>query len=123
MKYLVNKKEKKIFNGIIPKYEVEQGSNYIKYPDGILICFGNKKYTYSTTDYWDLFNRSSYILQEFPIEFKGIPTINIMSNNFGVFSIVMEKITTKSFSFCGIQSKNNNQTSNEISYIAIGRWK
>lgn len=109
-----------------PTIETGTGTNgsYIKYSNGILICYGTITGTSSLSDYWSQFNRSAENISfDFPYEFASRPMVNYTSYNYGTVSIVSGRNTTTQGKFTVLKPKNISNTSYEFDYIAIGTWE
>ena len=110
---------------------IQSGSNangsYIKYSDGIMICYGNYSFNSSNSDYWGNFYRSENYTINFPQEFSTTPIVNVTPNSDdGGISAVLNTVSLNTFKMCQIKSKGINQNtdlSNSGQYVAIGRWK
>ena len=92
---------------------IQSGSNangsYIKYSDGIMICYGNYSFNSSNSDYWGNFYRSV-----------------TPNTDDGGISAVLNTVSLNTFKMCQLKSKGINQNtdlSNSGQYVAIGRWK
>ena len=77
------------------------------------------------SDYYGLFNRTVNVPVNLPAKYISTDdlTINLTSQNFGVFSANINQITTSNFSFYGFYPATVSFTSMRINYVACGRWK
>lgn len=117
---------KKIFDGIIPRYEDENGANYIKKPGGVLICWGHQKapdgFKHNTT-------KEATI--DFPIEFIEEPSINLgirFSNSLGADYLKTSIVSSSNSNFV-LRFRNSATAttgydfSASCDWFAIGKWK
>lgn len=132
MNEVLKDKDEQILNPKIPRYEkiAEITSNAngtaIKFNSGFMICFGNVNVNVNGgSDYYGLFNRTVNVPVNLPAKYISTDdlTINLTSQNFGVFSANINQITTSNFSFYGFYPATVSFTSMRINYIACGRWK
>lgn len=115
---------KNLLNEILEENIIEgKGDNtngsYIKYKNGILICFGNKAGTSNIQDYWNYKKVSSSIT--FANSFISAPSISVSCGATAYLSINVYNKTKTGFSFDVIKASNNNDYN--MSYFAIGQWK
>lgn len=112
----------------------EIGDNYIKFENGLLVCWGQKvSGGVPITNQWGSIYSSGSSnpklkFDDFPIPFTEIPTITYTSrpdfNNSWFMADDGMKPTTKNPG--GVQllrGTSNNECSAILNYIAIGRWK
>lgn len=115
-------------NEIVEKDTNENGT-YIKYSNGIMICFGSKTYSNQTftDDFWSDYNRSSNSLMSatFPEEFASVPICTITGRCNNAWLIVENAATkTRTQQVVAISPKNVNWNMDVvIDYIAIGTWE
>ena len=111
---------------------VESGSNengsYIKYKNGILICYGEAKISSPITysDWYGFCRLANDQTVAFPYEFiDNEYKITMNSYVFGYFSSIIRTKTTASFTFrpCTHNNSSYNPGEGSFDYIAIGRWK
>ena len=133
-KYLVNKKLKKIFNGIIPRYEKNNvyeivTSDYgtaIKYNDGRMECYGTIHDSSPTTGVWGAYNYVECNVT-FPAIFKEKPTIvaNSYANSGMYFtSVGSDQSLTTSKCLVRLMSVQNISVNDAwFTYRAVGKWK
>ena len=95
----------------------------IKFSNGVMICYGEKSFSYSTGDYYAFCNRTDAITISFPVEFLETPIINLTSETFEIMSFNIYNVTKTKFVAYGLQPKNSSQSSGKLDYIAIGKWK
>ena len=122
----------KILNPKIPRYEkiaeitANDNGTAIKFNSGFMICFGSVVVNVNGgSDYYGLFNRTVDVPVNLPVQFISTDdlTINVASQQFGVFSTIIREKTTSNFKFCGFYPATVSFTSMRINYIACGRWK
>lgn len=104
---------------------VESGDGYIKYSDGTMICYGNYSGTTKLADYFNWCKRTEEnISVTFKKEFLSAPTVIITPLYLSyVFSIMLNQIKTTGFGFTGLKPNGAIDTSVNINYIALGKWK
>lgn len=105
---------------------VESGDGYIKYSDGTMICYGNYSGTTKLSEYFNWCKRTEEnISVTFKKEFLSAPTVVITPHYFSyVFSIMINQIKTTGFGFTGLKTNGAAiDTSVNIYYIALGKWK
>lgn len=118
-----NENEKYYMNNIVEKIENNNGTA-IKYADGTMICYGNIVVNVSGGgDYYQMFNRTNEITINFPSVFKEYITAVVNSQNFGVFSTIINSISESSLTFRGFYSPQVTFSSMRVNYIAIGKWR
>ena len=104
---------------------ITSGSNYIKFPDGTLICWGLPYFTYGDQVYTD---RKTVT---FPVSFAGDPAISVTvylapaSDTYKRFpGVNLVDQNTRNFSFTVGDNSGAKSGSYMYAYwIAIGRWK
>lgn len=104
----------------------ESGDGYIKYSDGTMICYGNYRGTTKLADYFNWCKRTEEnISVTFKKEFISAPTVIVTPLYFSyVFSIMLNQIKTTGFGFTGLKTNGAAiDTSVNINYIALGKWK
>lgn len=106
---------------------VESGSNYIKFYDGTLVCWGSKNVTANiTTAYGNMYRGTSAVsFDDYQKPFISIPTVLVSVN--GANSSLIMNWTDRTVNNPGEQMlvlpiSKEGQTY-VISYIAIGKWK
>ena len=106
---------------------VESGSNYIKFYDGTLVCWGSKNVTSNiTTAYGNMYRGTSAVsFENYQKPFISIPTVIVYVN--GDNSSLIMNWTERTLNNPGEQMlvlpiSKEGQTY-VISYIAIGKWK
>ena len=106
---------------------VESGSNYIKFYDGTLVCWGSKTVTINiTTSYGNMYRGTSAVsFDDYEKSFISIPTVIVYVN--GANSAIAMNWTERTLNNPGEQMlvlpiSKEGQTY-VISYIAIGKWK
>lgn len=126
----------KIFDPLIPRYEkfkktvaaitTNDKGTAIKFDSGFMICFGSINVNVNGgSDYYGIFNRTSSTLVTLPEQFISADdiSINLTSQNFGVFSAIVNSKTINSFSFYAFYPATVSFTSTKINYVAYGKWK
>lgn len=98
--------------------DIANGSNFIKFPDGTLVCYG----TLQVTD------ESSYTTVKYPIRFISAPCVlvtNIFSfNNSIVWSVSYLKVDSfNAYMNTHSDFRPGNGKTADAKWIAIGRWK
>jgi hypothetical protein len=102
------------------------GSNYCKFPDGTLICWG--KYSgsaRSTSAAGNLYTTGGFNPGiTFPVRFTATPAVMITPGSGDAYSIVLVSI----YSTAGITSvtlgrPNSGNLYPTFSWVAVGRWK
>ena len=106
---------------------VESGSNYIKFYDGTLVCWGSKTVTINiTTSYGNMYRGTSAVsFDDYQKSFISIPTVIVYVN--GANSSLIMNWSERTLNNPGEQMlvlpiSKEGQTY-VISYIAIGKWK
>lgn len=105
---------------------IESGDGYIKYSDGTMICYGNYSGTTKLADYFNWCKRTEEnIIVTFKKEFISAPTVIIIPLYFSyVFSVMLNQIKTTGFGFTGLKVNGAAiNTSVQIHYMALGKWK
>ena len=96
---------------------VQSGSdtngNYIKFPNGIMICWGSRN---------NLTGGSVAIPQSFPATFTNTPTVTISTGaGGGRLPLYVEDVTVSGFNY--FRPDSNTSTTTWGRYIAMGFWK
>lgn len=118
-------------NNIIESKGSGTNGYYIKYKNGLMICYGTVYFNnlVSTTDYWSFSNRTAENLNfSFPQTFIEAPalTMTFQSNVSGCIGLVKNGGTWEggSGNFGVLVAKGSTGNRNiRIEYIAIGSWK
>lgn len=106
---------------------VESGSNYIKFYDGTLVCWGSKNVTSNiTTAYGNMYRGTSAVsFENYQKPFVSIPTVIVYVN--GANSSLIMNWTESTLNNPGEQMLvlpiSKEEQTYVISYIAIGKWK
>lgn len=125
-------KDDKILDIAIPHLECEiikkDSAIVFKYGNGIMICEGKYKGTSGTLQtYFDQFKRTSENMKViFPEPFIEEPRVIItpIFNSY-ICCVMINSISNIDFGFTGLKANlvPTSNTSVDIDYIAIGRWK
>jgi hypothetical protein len=102
----------------------EQGDGYIRYSNGIQICWGKISRTTSSAS-WGIFQESSENFSEnYPKSFISLPAVTAGSdgNEFCLIEAA-RGTTTRTPDMFAIRPSEFTNIEFTISYIAIGRWK
>lgn len=103
---------------ILQDSDIENGTNYIKFPNGTLICYG----TLQVTD------ESAYTTVKYPISFISAPCV-LVTNNFSFSNLIVWSVSyLKVDSFNAYMNtpsdfRPGNGLTADAEWIAIGRWK
>ena len=101
----------------------EQGSNYIRYHNGIQICWGTISFRSSSRG-WGTLYESNEVYENYPKSFKSLPTVTAGSS--GQYHCFVESgggTNASTPKFNALRPMAFNDTNFAISYIAIGLWK
>lgn len=109
---------------------VEKGSNengnWIKFSNGIMICYAKQSVTTSIQNSWGELKISSAIeLNNFPQEFKEIPSCSIdVQEGYSALLINASNTTkTKPYDVQLVSGISTNSSTYVLSIMAIGEWK
>lgn len=111
------------------KIIADSGSNYIKYDDGTMICFGVKTITTNVTSSWGSLYASSKISGDnYPIAFTEIKSVDITIDKgptawIGTGETGSSLSLTKCPDYYLLSGATQPNSTFVISYTAIGRWK
>ena len=112
------------FNGNIVDTIEEQGDGYIRYSNGIQICWGKMSFT-SNSNSWGILYESEHAASEnYPKSFISPPVVTAGSSGH-VYCLVesAEGTTTGTPDFFAARPLAFTNNSFTIDYIAIGYWK
>ena len=103
----------------------EQGDGYIRYSNGLQICWGKISRTTSSSAPWNNFYESSENFSEnYPKSFISLPAVTAGSNGDEYCFIEAAKgTTTQTPIMLATRPSEFTNLKFTISYIAIGRWK
>ena len=102
----------------------EQGDGYIRYSNGIQICWGKISHKCDSVS-WDIFYESNIEFSEnYPKSFISLPAFTAGSSG-GEFCLIeaAHGTTTQTPSLYAIRPGSFTNYAFTISYVAIGRWK
>lgn len=110
-------------------YVTEVGSNsngnYIKYNNGIMICYGSKTFSnLNVTSAWGSMYECTVNLGSFPVSFIESPHIAVSCS--GGTTVFVEALNVNATSIGNtwfMRPVSTSGLSCSISYIAIGKWK
>lgn len=128
-------KTKQIYPEIKEPFETgsNENGNYIKFNNGLLICYGEKVYSNMSfsDDYWSYYQRShdQNLFISFPISFIEKPYCLVTTNGnqywLSANTLMGDKLSTsRSHDYVAIGPKG--YTTNRdvvLVYYAIGKWK
>ena len=104
----------------------EQGEGYIRYSNGLQICWGAINWQSACKTAWGSLYETSSIRESYARSFAEIPSFSA-SGEIGSFSAVMEFLGGSQTSTPNIYLVRGATVSNVVTctarYIAIGRWK
>ena len=102
------------------------GNGYIRYENGLQICYGTVQITASLTTAWGSLyeaNTSSITAYTFPKAFKSVPWLSATVSSGNAAFIEVAKATTTTASVTYLARPNSGTITSSIDYIAIGTWK
>lgn len=101
----------------------EEGENYIKYPDGTLICWGIYNIaSVASTAIGNLYMASLHPDITFPVPFISRPCVS--ASNHGGYAIICElDVTETGITLFSVGRPNSGRIYPNIGWTAIGRWK
>ena len=104
--------------------------DYIKFENGILICWGKKSFTnVNIVDYGNgLYRSVSIVFDDFPIAYISQPIVNytissLTPNSNSALPGILYTATNTNAGRISIIKNDNQPITGEIGYIAIGKWK
>ena len=113
-----------ILAGIVDKVVEVLGSTYIKFADGLMLCWGIQTGTNAeNADYFGYCRRTEWITSTFPQTFISAPIVVETCNITGFLGNTEGTITTTGFETRILTASNDTGQTYTIDYIAIGRWK
>jgi len=102
----------------------EQGEGYIRYSNGLQICWGNISFTTSSQGWGNLYEGIDTVSQNYPKSFKSAPSV-IAGNNGETYCMIESaygnNVTTPIW--CVVRPMAFTNANFTINYIAIGLWK
>ena len=117
-------------NGLIQEIGGSSTGYYVKFVNGILICYGEESYTSLNCVGFGsaLYRSASITFNNFPVEFKAVPDItysvkNMTPNTNGAVINTTSFATITSPGKVSVVKENNTAISGKVSYFAIGKWK
>ena len=115
------------FNGHIVDTIEEQGNGYIRYSNGIQICWGTINWQSDCADTWGSLYKTSTIYESYAKSFVGIPSLSTSNYMAGDMHSILcmtsgSATQTPTFLLCR-PTKITNVITCIIRYIAFGRWK
>ena len=107
---------------------VEKGTGYIKYGNGIMICYGRVSKTVSLNTQWNptgLWYCSAITGETFAEEFTSIPMVQMSVESVTTCWLVPSSISTKAktYSYQLLSGATQSNITAYINYVAIGTWK
>ena len=104
----------------------EQGDGYIRYSNGIQICWGSRSWQSNCTNPWGSLYETSVIDMSYAKSFVEPPSVSI-SGNIGTSAAIIESANGSSTSLppiwlCRATAEPTILTCT-VRYMAIGRWK
>ena len=103
-----------------------ENGNWIKFPDGTMICWGIKGYSsISFNNSWgNVYDTAKFNLGDFPQSFAEVPTVTLQSCNGATFWPESITPTVSSIGETWLMRPESGRYDNlHLFYIAIGRWK
>lgn len=105
----------------------EQGDGYIRYSNGLQICWGIITWQSNCSNSWGSLYETSQVSGSYAKSFAAIPSISAASLGVGELTGIIEarggtKTSTPYFYLCRAAGTNTVKSC-AVSYIAIGRWK
>ena len=103
-----------------------ENGNWIKFPDGTMICWGTKKYgSISFSNSWgSLYDTPKFNLGNFPQSFAEVPTVTLQSCYGATCWPESINPTRSSIGETWLMRPTSGAYDNiHLFYIAIGRWK
>ena len=102
----------------------EQGDGYIRYSNGLQICWGNISFTTSSQGWGNLYESIDTVSQNYPKSFKSAPSV--IAGNSGKTYCMIESANGNNVTtpiWCVVRPTAFTNQNFIISYIAIGLWK
>lgn len=113
-----------ILAGLADKVIDSLGSTYIKFADGLMLCWGAQTGTNAeNADYFSFCKRTEWITSTFPQTFISAPIVVETCNISGIVGNTEGTITTTGFETRILTASPETGLTYTIDYIAIGRWK
>lgn len=113
-----------ILAGMADKVIEVLGSTYIKFADGLMLCWGAQTGTNAeNAAYFGVCYRTEWITSTFPQTFISAPIVVETCNISGILGNTEGTITTTGFETRILTASNDTGLTYTIDYIAIGRWK
>lgn len=103
---------------------VASGDNYVRYANGLQICWGSKAYTLSATTQWGcMYEGAINDYMTFPVAFSSTPNISFNSIETTVFFESSNISTTGCKPTYVCRPLSTSTMTCTLAYIAIGKWK
>ncbi len=113
-----------ILAGMTDKVIETLGTNYIKFADGLMLCWGDISGTNAqNADYYSFCRRTEWITTTFPQTFIAVPIVVESCNISSYIGDIEGNRTTTSFETRILMAGTDTGQTYTIDYIAIGRWK
>lgn len=114
------------YDGHIVDTIEEQGNGYIRYTNGIQICWGSLSWQSACSASWGALYETSAVSGSYAKSFVGIPSVSALGY-VGTFTAFVEAnagsgTSTPTFYLCRGTTRND-VTECSIRYMAIGCWK
>lgn len=101
-----------------------ENGNYIKYANGIMICYGIKNSTLNITNGYEGDYYTDTEVITFPIQFVAQPSISTsIWNDSSLIGFNISAYTNSYFQGYVWKSQAKSNVPINLHYIAIGRWK
>lgn len=104
---------------LMPTRGSNTNGNWVKYPDGTMICWGAK--TVSTNSSGGRFGYYGSASATFPQTFSSIP--NVATNYYKSPVYWNSSAPSVTASGCTVALAGDTNATNTVTYIAVGRWK
>lgn len=108
-------------NRLTPTFGSNTNGQWVKFPDGTMICWGSKDVTSSTSATSAYFKYYGTATATFPQTFYSGPTV--VSNIQKAAHYWNTTVTSISTTGCTVYAAGNSNTTSTVDYIAVGRWK
>ena len=113
-----------ILAGLADKLVDSLGTNYIKFTDGLMLCWGDITSTNNqSADYYSFCQRTEWIQITFPQTFINVPIVVESCNISSYIGDVEGTRTTTGFETRILKVSSDTGQTYTIDYLAIGKWK